>query len=90
MNMLILIMDIKPMMLIMNIELMVILVPSPPPVFYHVFFLIKEVILYNLLGFMKWRPYFNDIHHSEGSSCACWIIHCHYISSDIPVHSKHV
>ena len=78
------------MMLIMDIELMVILVPSAPPVFYYVICLIKEVILYNLLGLMTWRPYFNDIHHSEGSSCACWIIHGHYISSDIPVHCKHV
>ena len=80
MNMLILIMDIKPMMLIMDIELMVILVRSALPVFYHV------------LCLMKWRPYFYDIHHchSGGSSCACWIIHCHYISSDIPVHCKHV
>ena len=70
MNMLILIMGIKPMMLIMDIELMVILVPSALPVFCHV------------LCLMKWRPYLNDIYHSEGSSCACWIIHCHYISSD--------
>ena len=78
MNMLILIMDIKPMMLIMDIELMVILVPNPPPVFHRVLYL------------MKWRSYFNDIHHSEGFSCACWIINCHYIFSDIPVHCKHV
>ena len=90
MNMLILIMDIKPMVLIMNIELMVILVPSALPVFYHVLCVIKEVILYNHLGLMKWRPYFNDINHSEGSSCVCWIIYCHYISSDIPVHCRHV
>ena len=76
--MLILIMDIKPMILIMDIELVVILVPSALPVFYHVPCL------------KKWRPYSNDIHHSEGSSCAFWIIHCHYISNDIPVHCKHV
>ena len=44
MNMLILIMDIKPMMLIMDIELMEIFVPSALPVFYHVLYL------------MKWRP----------------------------------
>ena len=78
MNMLILIMDIKPMMLIMDIELMVILVPSALPVFYHV------------LCLMTWRPYLNDIYHSEGSSYAYWIIHCHDISSDITVHCKHV
>ena len=77
-NMLRMIMDIKPMMLTMDIELMVIIEPSALPVFY--------------LGLclMKCRPYLNDIHHSEGSSCACWIIHCHDISSDIPVHCKHV
>ena len=75
MNMLILIMDIKPMMLIMDIELVVIFVPSVLPVFYHV------------LCLMKWRPFFNDIHHSE---VLVAIIHCHYISSDIPVHWKHV
>ena len=83
-------MDIKPIMLLMDIELMVIIVPSATPGLYHVFFLIKEAILYNLLGLMKWRQYLNDIYHSEGSSCACWIIHCHYISSDIPVNCKHV
>ena len=70
MNMLILIMDIRPMVLIMDIELMVIIVPSASLVFYHVLCLIKEVILHNFLGLMKWRPYFNDIHHYEGSSCA--------------------
>ena len=57
MNMLILIMDIKPMVVIMDIELMMILVPSASPVFYRVLCLIKEVIVYNLLGLMKWRPY---------------------------------
>ena len=41
MNMLILIMDIKPMMLMMDIELMVILVRSALSVFHHVICLMK-------------------------------------------------
>ena len=80
MNILILIRDIKPMMLIMDIVLMVSLVPIALP----------DWVFYHILCLIMWRPYLNDIHHSEGSSCACWIIHSHYLSSGIPVYCKHV